>query len=327
MSGSRNPYVGHPRQTYGARALRIDEGRAVGSRLIEVYTEAGLELDILPDTGLDMGRCRFKGRNMSFMSKNGYDGAAAVLPYESEFLNHFPGGMLYTCGLRNTGGACRDEESGEFFPMHGRYHGLSAEELSVKVGNGFIYVSAVMRETALFGHVLELRREYKIPVKGSEIELTDTISNLGTKDEEWMLLYHINFGYPLLAAEAKLVLPEERKTWPRTDFSAERMDLISVFNEPVDNEPERCYFHDLDKTSVRLENQQLGVAAHLSWNKEVLPHLIEWRSMATGDYALGLEPSNSFIMGRVEERKNGTLPVLKAGEQIKSRIVLQFMDV
>ena len=65
----------------------------------------------------------------------------------------------------------------------------------------------------------------------------------------------------------------------------------------------------------------------LRWSGETLPILAEWRSMAAGDYALGLEPANNYIMGRHDERENGTLPVLKAFESITNTVKIEFKTV
>ena len=48
--------------------------------------------------------------------------------------------------------------------------------------------------------------------------------------------------------------------------------------------------------------------------------------MAAGDYVLGLEPANCYIMGRHEERENGTLPVLKAFETEKHTVTISFEE-
>ena len=94
-------YIGNPAQLVTLRRVTLGEGKAKGTEIIEVKTAGGLELDILPDTGLDIGQCRFRGINMSWMSKNGYDSPTVFSPYETEFVNTFPGGLLYTCGLRS----------------------------------------------------------------------------------------------------------------------------------------------------------------------------------------------------------------------------------
>ena len=103
-------YIGHPGQLVTLRRVTVAEGKAKGTGIIEAKTAGGLELDILPDAGLDIGQCRYQGVNMSWMSKNGPDSPAVIAPYENEFVNTFPGGLLYTCGLRSAGPANRDKE-------------------------------------------------------------------------------------------------------------------------------------------------------------------------------------------------------------------------
>ena len=49
-------------------------------------------------------------------------------------------------------------------------------------------------------------------------------------------------------------------------------------------------------------------------------------SMAAGDYVLGLEPTNCCIMGRRDERENGTLKVLKAFASVSNTVKLAFEE-
>lgn len=319
-------YVGNPHQLFGVRRVCLQEGSGKGSTILEVHTAGGLQVDILPDSGLDIGQVRYLGRNMSFLSKNGYDGPARCLPYEQEFLHSFPGGMLYTCGLRNTGPGNRDD--GQWQPMHGRYHSSGAENLCVAVRGDDIVISGALRETALFGHVLELERTITLSAYGSSIHVQDSISNLTNQDEEWMLLYHCNFGYPLLSEHSKLLLPQKHTTTPRTEYAKAGLGQECSFTKPLDGEGEMVFFHEkLEKPETRIENPDLGLAATLRWNADTLPILAQWKSMASGDYALGLEPTNSYIMGRSAERKNGILPVLRAHETVKTEIMLTFETI
>ncbi len=318
-------YIGNPAQLVTLRRVTLGEGKAKGTEIIEVKTAGGLELDILPDTGLDIGQCRFRGINMSWMSKNGYDSPTVFSPYETEFVNTFPGGLLYTCGLRSAGPANRD--NGEWHPLHGRYHSLSAEQVSTEIDNDEILVKGTVRETALFGHVLEVRRTIRIPVFGTSVTVEDTVSNLSPRDEEYMQLYHCNFGYPLLSEKASLILPEERETIPRTPFAATGLDRTCSFDHPIDGEEERVFFQKMKHDfRAQLKNADLGLSMTISWSGDTLPILSQWRSMASGDYVLGLEPSNTYIMGRHDERENGTLPILKAFESISNTIKIEFTE-
>ena len=319
----REGYTGHPGQTETLRRVTLQEGRARGTEIIEVCTESGLQLDILPDCGLDIGQTRFRGINMSWMSRNGYDSPAVFSPHENEFLNTFPGGLLYTCGSRNAGPANRDGE--EWHPLHGRHHGIGAEEVcACRTGEG-IMITGAIRETALFGHCLETRREIRI--NGSCITIRDELTNLTHREEEYMRIFHCNFGYPLLSEKARLILPDERETIPRTEFAKTGLERACAFDPPVPGEEERVFFQKM-KESFRadLVNPEIGVRMTIAWSGDTLPILSQWRSMAAGDYVLGLEPCNCYIMGRKKERENGTLPVLKPFETVTHTICIEFKE-
>ena len=319
-------YIGNPNQLCSVRRVTLEEGRGKHTEIIEAVTAGGLQLDILPDTGLDIGQTRYKGVNMSWMSKNGYDGPAVISPYETEFVNTFPGGLLYTCGLRSAGPANRDGD--EWHPLHGRYHSLPAEQVCAEIVDDEIIVKGTIRETALFGHVLEVKRTIRIPAFGSSVTVEDRVSNLTPRDEEYMQIYHCNFGYPLLSEKARLVLPEERETIPRTEFAGTGLDRACEFDAPIDSEEERVFFQKMKSDyTATLQNPELGIQMTMAWSGDTLPILSQWRSMASGDYVLGLEPTNCYIMGRHEERKNGTIPVLKAFETITNTVKIEFMEV
>lgn len=206
--------------------------------------------------------------------------------------------------------------------------GITASWLSrsAPAEDNVITVSGVLRETALFGSALELRRTIRIPVFGSDISVCDTLTNLAHRDEEYALLYHCNFGYPLLSDAAHVELPAVRKTTPRTPFAANLLGSECTVSAPVPNEEERCFFHEEMEHTATLVNPAIGVNMTMTWS-ESLPILVQWRSMASGDYALGLEPTNCYIMGRAAERENGTLPVLKPFESVSAGVNFSFRSV
>ena len=322
----RSGYIGNPSQLVTVRRVNIASGKPKGTEIIEISTAGGLQLDILPDAGLDIGQARYKGMNMSWMSKNGYDSPAHIMPYENEFVNTFPGGLLYTCGLRSAGPANRD--GGEWHPLHGRYHSLAADQVCAEIIGDEISVRGVIRESALFSHLLEVRREIRIPAFGSSVTVKDAITNQTPRDEEIMQIYHCNFGYPLLSEKARLVLPEDRETIPRTDFAASGLGRELMFDVPAESEEERVFFQKMNNEYwARIENGDIKTSMTIKWSGDTLPILSEWRSMAGGDYVLGLEPTNCYIMGRHDERLNGTLKTLKAFESAVNEITLSFEDM
>ena len=320
----KSGYVCHPQQLYTLRRVTVSEGKPKGTEIIEVNTAGGLQLDILPDAGLDIGQVRYRGTNVTFISKNGYDSPVAISPYETEFLKTFPGGLLYTCGLRSTGGAHRDGE--EWHPLHGRYHSLMAENICVDVEDNTIVIKGTMRETELFGHNLVLKRTIRIPIFGAEVTVSDELTNLAHQNEEYALLYHCNFGYPFISEKAHVELPEDRKTGPRTSFAATGIGRETTFDMPTPGEEERVFFHENMAHKAALVNESEHIRMDLSWS-DSLPILAHWLSMDSGDYACGLEPTNCYIMGRKFERENGTLSVLAPFETVKTEVKFHFETI
>ena len=103
------------------------------------------------------------------------------------------------------------------------------------------------------------------------------------------------------------------------------LDRQCTFEAPVPGEEERVFFQKMKRDfRAELVNPELAIRMTMTWSGDTLPILSEWRSMAGGDYVLGLEPTNCYIMGRSAERKNGTLPVLKAFETITNTVKISF---
>ena len=317
-------------QLYGVRHVTIEEGRGRGMTVYEVETGGMLSVDVLPDNGFDLGALRYRGMNISYLSKNGYV-AAAFAGHGSLFQTSYLGGMMYTCGLLNVGAGC--EDSGAWHPAHGKIHSIGAESRGATVDedSGVIRLTGVIRESALFQHNLRLTRTITLPIGGSSLTIEDTLSNLTPEAAEYMILYHVNFGFPFLSESLRLALPEGTETVPRTEHAAAGMAEMCSFPAPIDGYEEQVYLHTLPAKggvcTLRAENGALGMGAKLSYSQAALPYLAQWKSMGSGDYALGLEPTNTLIAGRAKEREERGLPVLKGFEEIKLKVTLELYDL
>ena len=75
-----------------------------------------------------------------------------------------------------------------------------------------------------------------------------------------------------------------------------------------------------------LINDNLGLGGYVKYKTDTLPLLLHWKNMCSHDYALGLEPSNSHIMGRDREREHGTLQRIGGYEEITYRVALGVLD-
>ena len=82
---------------------------------------------------------------------------------------------------------------------------------------------------------------------------------------------------------------------------------------PVDGGDEHVYYHTLSKGCVRLNNPEMGVAVEMLYNVEDFPVTLEWKSMISGDYALGIEPSltrfDAFRMKKLQSNEQKTYKI------------------
>lgn len=270
-------------QVASIRRYEMTEGAERGLRVLDC-DNGRLRFLLNESKALDVMQLCHMGQNVSFLSKN------AFTAREVPFSGRFEGGMLYTCGLDSVGAR-------EGFELHGSHHNTPARVTRTEVNEKGILIEAEMRETALFGKNLLFRRRVFSAVGSETLEITDTLENCGTRAEDYCLLYHVNVGYPMLDEGAEL-LDDAGEIIPRTPWAAEHLAERKKIGAPVDNEEEMCYFLRLKTPRVTLKNAALGKQFTLEWSQETLPHFVEWKSMAAGDYALGLEPCTTELNER-----------------------------
>ena len=161
--------------------------------------------------------------------------------------------------------------------------------------------------------------------------IQDKITNQLDRPEQIMLLYHLNWGFPLLSADTQLEM-DIISTTMRDSGQASQIDQWNHFTEPVPGYREVVYFHDLKsdekgRVGYKLRNESLGIEVMVNWKKEQLPYLTQWKMMGQSEYVLGLEPGNCYPMGRIEERENGRSSFLQPGEDKEARLNIIFNEI
>lgn len=267
-------------QVASIRRYEMTEGAERGLRVLDC-DNGRLRFLLNESKALDVMQLWHRGQNVSFLSKN------AFTAREVPFSGRFEGGMLYTCGLDSVGAR-------EGFELHGSHHNTPARVTRAEVNEKGILIEAEVRETELFGKDLLFRRRVFSAVGSETLEITDTLENCGTRAEDYCLLYHVNVGYPMLDEGAELI-DDAEEIIPRTPWAAAHLAERIKMGAPVDNEEEMCYFLRLKTPRVTLKNATLGKRFTLEWSQDTLPNFVEWKSMASGDYALGLEPSTTEL--------------------------------
>ena len=301
-----NGKISNMAQIASVRQYTYTNGRERGISVIDC-DNGKIRFLLNASKALDVMQLFHEGQNMSFLSKNAF--TARELP----FLQRFEGGMLYTCGIDSVGGR-------EGHEIHGSLHNTPAEVVRAECNEDGIVVEAIMRNTALFGPNLVFRRRVTSAIGSDTVNIEDTLTNSGYKTENYSILYHINVGYPMLDEGAR-VEADVLRADPRTEWSHKTAsDMLTVSDSIVDQE-ETCYFMALGKPEACLVNEKIGKKFTVRYSADTLPHFLEWRSMASGDYALGLEPCSTELDDRFK------YSTVAAGESVKFAVSLSVSKI
>lgn len=309
-----NPYIGHDSQICGVEEHRLVGGKGDGMRILEVNNGRGLELVVTPDRAGDIARLRYRGINMSYMSPCGYVAPAYYDSIGSNWLRSFTAGFLTTCGLQAVGSPCVD--AGEELPLHGSIANQPCEQAYWTKEDDTLVVHTTVKDEVIFGRKLLLERELRVSTQENVFSICDTVTNTGDRTEPFMILYHMNMGYPLLDEDSIVTIPST-EVKARDDHAAEDIGNWMRMEKPTAGYQERCYYHKFSgaegKASIR--QPKLGIGLTIGFDAEKLDGFVEWKMMGVRDYVLGLECGNCYPDGRDVMRKTGMLKFLEPGKK------------
>ena len=194
-------HMGSVSQLGGLKRYTFAEGRAKGVEAVDVVTGTGFDFTVLPGRCMDLAWARYKGVPVSYMSKAEITDASYLEQQGMEWLRSFHAGMLTTCGFSNVGGPCQDGRrifGLQSFGLHGRLTHIPANEVCCKGewidGRYVMTVQGLMRQSAVHGENLTLRRTITAVLGEPKLHIHDVIENEGHTAEPFMLLYHKNLG-------------------------------------------------------------------------------------------------------------------------------------
>jgi len=230
--------------------------------------------------------------------------------------------LLVRCGLESNGAPDFDERGQLVLPLHGRIANKPAHrvEAAVDDATGEIHITGEVDETRLFFN--KLRMVSTIATKPGQLgfTVTDTITNISAQQSELQLLYHINFGTPLLDPGSKAVL-RAAKVAPRDAVAVGNVNEWDTYGPETPGSSEAVFFIDLlagedGNTQALLKNAAGDKGVSLKFNKSDLPCFTIWknRQAAADGYVTGLEPAINFPNPKSFEKEKGRVAVLSPNE-------------
>jgi hypothetical protein len=240
--------------------------------------------------------------------------------------------LLARCGLESNGAPDFDPKTGRLtHPLHGRIANKPAHdvELSIDTDKQQIALRGVVEETRF--HFLKLRLTTTITTKfgSSSFTISDEVENFSASPTTMQILYHFNFGLPLLDAGSRIVAPVKTIV-PRNARAAGGIKSWDSFPAPEPGFEEMVYFFELNaaadaQTRVLLKNAHATRGVSLLFNKQQLPYFSLWKN-TTGQpdgYVTGIEPGTNFPNPRSFETTKGRVVQLAGGQKQMFDLTMQ----
>ncbi|HEX7434205.1 MAG TPA: aldose 1-epimerase family protein [Anaerolineaceae bacterium] len=308
-------------QLAGIRLVEYADGKARGLRAADVYTGSGFRFTVWLDRSMDIGPAEFAGKPLAWLHP-ALGTPAQYEPAGAGWLRTFGGGLMTTGGMTHIGAP--DQEGGEAFGVHGRGSHLPAQAVAAHCGwNGDTYelvLEGQVRQSVLFGENLLLIRRITTKLGASSLRIDDRLINEGYQPINPMLLYHCNFGFPVVSRDTELVV-DDLDVRPRDPAAAAGLGQQNTFQPPDPDYAEQVFFHQVRPgadgfATASLINRAIDFGAYVRYRTAELPILVQWKMMGAGAYIVGLEPATNPLAPRQALRQAGLLKTLAPGEEM-----------
>jgi hypothetical protein len=241
------------------------------------------------------------------------------------------GGLMVRGGLASFGSPVQD--GNEQLTLHGHVDYLPASYVSVRyeaMPVPRLIFRGVVNDFQTFGPQLRLTSEISTVIGKPEMVFDDQVTNMSDAPQEMQLLYHTNFGTPLLGAGAQFVAPIKQVAPMNAASAAGDMAGWNHYSGPhaapyaaqVFNM--QLYGDASGQTQAMLKSPDGGSGVLMRFDTHGLPYMSLWKNEVTAKagYVTGLEPGTGFPNPRPVERAAGRVPKLQGGESYRIHLAI-----
>ncbi len=319
---------------WSVEKVTLRDGLSEGVQKVGIHN-GKMFLEVLPTRGMGIWKATVGGESIGWQSPvRGPVHPKFVDLGEPSGLGWLDGfdELFCRCGLVSNGAPEFDKETGRLkYPVHGRIANRPAHavELTVDSDKQEISLKGIVEETRF--HFTKLRMTSTITTKFNSTSFTvhDEILNFSASPQEIQMLYHVNFGLPLLDAGSRVVVPAKTVV-PRNARAASGVKTWDSYAAPEPAWEEMVYFLELNadaagQTRTLLKNAHGTRGVSLVYSKQQLPWFSLWKNTtAEADgYVTGIEPGTNFPNPRSYEGEQGRVVKLAPGGKQNFDVTLE----
>ncbi len=230
--------------------------------------------------------------------------------------------MLVRCGYEWTGHPGVDDDG---FPksLHGRVQNIPASYVSVSIDDEAphtIHVKGRVDERTFKFCDLATMTELNVVPGEAKFTLRDQLTSNADYEDEYQVIYHSNYGVPILEEGAVVSAPVQEIS-PFNDYAKSGLKSWQTYLGPTKDFDEmvfniKPYADDEGRTLTVLHNKAGDSGVAVGFNVKQLPVLTIWKNTDTKKlgYVTGIEPGTSYAYNTKYQRSLGLVPKIQPGE-------------
>ncbi|WP_042861663.1 aldose 1-epimerase family protein [Dickeya sp. NCPPB 3274] len=311
-------------QRFSIEQKVLHGGRQEGSKILTITSPNGLQITLSPTRGMDLLHVTGKNIRLGWDSPVDEVVNPNTITLESRnglgWLEGF-NEMMVRCGYEWTGHPVTSD--GMIYTLHGRAGNTPASKVIVDVSDKAPYtitVRGLLKENSFKKSNLETWTELRY-VPGSEsFTVHDVLTNKSDYARDYQIIYHSNFGTPILEEGARFLAPVKEIS-PFNDYAKAGLKSWQTYKGPTKDFDEMVFnmtpYADKEgKTLAALVNRAGDKGVSIAFDTHQLPLLTLWKNTDTlkQGYVTGIEPGTNYAYPVTIERQQGRVKKLQPGQ-------------
>lgn len=320
-----NQKLGFENTQFSIEKLRLHGGKQEGVDLI-VINNGELEVTLVPTRGMGVFNVKKDGKRIL-----GWDSPVkeivnpVYIDLESRnglgWLDGF-NEMMVRCGYEWTGHPGLDN-NGQLLSLHGRAQNTPSSTIKVIIDDTAphkITIEGTVSERTFKKAELVTKTSFSITPGENRFTVNDTLTNNSDYDDEYQIIYHSNFGRPILEQGSK-VYAAASEISPFNRYAEKGLEDWQTYLGPTKGYDEMVYnlkplADQNGNTLAVLHNKAGNLGVSMQYNTNQLPVLTIWKNTDTlqQGYVTGIEPGTSYAYNTKYQRPLGLVPTINSGE-------------
>ncbi|CAO98488.1 aldose 1-epimerase family protein [Erwinia tasmaniensis] len=299
-------------------------GKQEGSKVLTLTSQNGLTIALSPSRGMDLLHVNGHGVRLGWDSPVQDVVNPAYMNLESRngtgWLEGF-NEMMVRCGFEWTGHPVNKD--GVLYTLHGKAGNTPASKVEVTVDDRApheIRIRGLLKEATFKKAKLDTWTELRYVPGSDSFTVHDVLTNQADYPHDYQIIYHSNFGTPILEKDARFIAPLKSVS-PFNDYAKKGLDGWDRYGAPTKDFDEMVFnltpkADSSGKTVAAVINAKGDKGASIEFDTHQLPLLTMWKNTDTlkQGYVTGIEPGTNYAYPVTIEKEQGRVKQLQPGQ-------------